>query len=458
MNLPLHLTSNQDNENNQIEKEERKRVRRERILQKLSFSNSSTNGLNVKNNEETEQNRSSLSSSLWKSDLQIANSKSHLYKKKSNGILRITELRVKTDHAEHQRRVSEEKKRHQRMLLVNAEKEEHSKNEIKKENWNHILDIKDPRALRVEIEKIQKLMDEAVDRKDKMIQLLRQGIKEKDDEYVKGLNKNALTMDELRKRINEESKRMDQAYRLELSAIEDAFSEDRDQILEKNKQEINELMKKENNIETSWIQRQDEWRILHQKEVEEAQAKGDDEYNKLKIKLEKDVHKLEYQLEDVQASHQLNADKLEHNLRVLVERDEDNKNMIKRQKKKYLKNKQDLSRMKEQLTDEEKKNKKKLDIIGFEYGRIDKQYEMLQKQFIHFETADRKKYEAVKAMHIEEITDLEKQIKDLGKRIEFQVLGNETNTIIDKDLRAKHEEITHDEDSNKVDPEHIDSK
>ena len=330
-------------------------------------------------------------SSGLKSDIQLINSMSHLDKKKSNGILRVTELRVKSNDEEYQRRLKEEENRHERMVAVENEAKQSSRFRMKENDWKSMLESKTLEGLKEGMEKLKRRMQDAVDIKAKMIQQLRHEIKRKDEGFVNALNENTSAIEELRQRITQESKRMALAYRLEMNAIDEAFLEDRMQLLTEHKKEINGLMLKKKAVELKWIQKQNHRRSQFENEADQEQAKGDDQYNKLKIKLEKDVHQLEYKLEDVRASHQLNEDKLEHNLRTLVEKDNDNRNLIKKQKKKFLKIKQDLCRVKESLAENETKNKRKLDIIEFEYRRIERQYEMLQNQFVHFEVADKKK-------------------------------------------------------------------
>jgi len=59
-----------------------------------------------------------------------------------------------------------------------------------------------------------------------------------------------------------------------------------------------------------------------------------EEFNSLKVKLETNIQTLEQHLETMRATYQLNAEKLDYNYRVLLERDSENSATINQQKRK----------------------------------------------------------------------------------------------------------------------------
>ena len=71
-----------------------------------------------------------------------------------------------------------------------------------------------------------------------------------------------------------------------------------------------------------------------QQELEELRVQDAEDYNILKVKLEKDIQNLEQHLEAMRATYQLNTEKLEYNYRVLVEREQENQSTISAQKRK----------------------------------------------------------------------------------------------------------------------------
>lgn len=69
--------------------------------------------------------------------------------------------------------------------------------------------------------------------------------------------------------------------------------------------------------------------MLNEIRVDDVEA-----YNALKLKLETDIQTLEQHIESMRATFQLNAEKLEYNYRVLLERDLENNATIHQQKRK----------------------------------------------------------------------------------------------------------------------------
>ena len=85
------------------DKDERQRIRRERVEQRSAAANQSSvvnkNASNLNTDKKSEGQQ------------QIAQSLSHLDKKKSSGISSVTSIRVNADFRENQRRIAEEKLR-----------------------------------------------------------------------------------------------------------------------------------------------------------------------------------------------------------------------------------------------------------------------------------------------------------------------------------------------------------
>ena len=414
---------------NEKEKKERIQIRRERIRQKYDTIPSDSS---IYNHRNTNDAKNVIPPNL-RSNQQISRSLSQLDMKKSTGLQNITESRVKADLEENRRRFHEENNRHE--LLTSLTKIEQSYIQLKektKDQWNKALETNDPHNLKNEIENLKMNMNDELDCKMKLINRLRHEIKSKDEEYVKTLNKNTLVVQEICECVKKELKQIENSYRIEIDVIADALNIDHQFLLKDHQKEIDELMQKKKSLESLQIERKNKNAQRFQKEVNNIHEVGNDEYNELKMKLEKDINKLEYQLEDVRSFYRMNTDKLEYDLRGINERDEEHMNIIKRQKKKYLKTKQDVSRAKEQLSLEEKKNQRRLNNIQFECSRIEKQFDMLKNQFVHFETSDKQKFEAVKTMHEEEILSLEKQVKNSSRLITQLMLGENSIELINE--------------------------
>merc|ERR550519_2839838 len=76
-------------------------------------------------------------------------------------------------------------------------------------------------------------------------------------------------------------------------------------------------------------------------QLQQLRVQDAEEYNMVKIKLEKDVQTLEQNLQQMKATYQLNQEKLEYNFQVLKKRDEEN-TISKSQQKRKITRLQDL--------------------------------------------------------------------------------------------------------------------
>lgn len=160
-----------------------------------------------------------------------------------------------------------------------------------------------------------------------------------------------------------------------------------------------------------------------QRQLEAQRVQDAEDFNILKIKLETEIQTLEQQLEEMQATYQLNQEKLDYNFRVLVERDSENTNTIKQQKKKLTRMADVLSSLKAKYAREERRYKQENQDLTEEYKRITQQFKDLQNKFEHFEVADTKRYRDVWQMNEEIVTDLMRKVLQADKIIHEQQLG-----------------------------------
>ena len=94
---------------------------------------------------------------------------------------------------------------------------------------------------------------------------------------------------------------------------------------------------------------------------------------------------LEQQLEEMRALYQLNAEKLEYNLRVLSERVKENEKAIQHHKRKLARLQDVLSGLITKYADTDKKFQHENNILTEQYRRITEQYKDLQLKFQYFE-------------------------------------------------------------------------
>src|SRR5690348_16709291 len=97
----------------------------------------------------------------------------------------------------------------------------------------------------------------------------------------------------------------------------------------------------------------------------------------------------------MKAIYQLNTEKLDHNLRLLGEREMEHSQVIQQQKKKINRLQDMLSTLKAKYSKSDKKYRQRNLELTEEYKRITEQYKDLQSKFKHFQELDQKKYKEI---------------------------------------------------------------
>ncbi|KAJ1446860.1 sperm tail-domain-containing protein [Pelagophyceae sp. CCMP2097] len=397
-------------------KEERKRVRQLRVEARNASGDNEAS--NKRGKEAAEE------SSRSKGQQQIANSLTHLDKKKGGGIENITQIRVAADWREARRRVAEEQQRQDRLQRLQEEAvRSGQQNAAVEMRWAELLDQNMPQELHDDIEAQKSACSEIVASKDALIREFQLQLKLKDEEYVKALKQQADDVEELLRRMRLEFKELHEEYEVELEAIEDAFLTERDDVLQANKAAVDSLFEQRREMELQYMDRKRAREEAYQTEIEDLLVKDAEEYNKLKIKLETDIQALEQQLEEMRATYQLNTEKLEYNYRVLTERDNENSNTLAQLKRKQNKLKEVLSGIVAKYQETDSRDRKKNDELTEEYRRITKQYRDLQAKFRHFELSDQQRFDKIWRMHEDEAGDLVAKVLQADEIIQRQQLG-----------------------------------
>lgn len=143
-----------------------------------------------------------------------------------------------------------------------------------------------PPQLHREILSQKKSCSDIINSKDELIKEFQQQLKSKDEEYVKALKQQADDVEEMLQRMRTEFKDLQEEYETELESIERAFLEERDELLENNKNEIDGLFEKRRAMELTYMTMKQEREEQYQREIDDLLVKDAEEYNKLKIKLE----------------------------------------------------------------------------------------------------------------------------------------------------------------------------
>lgn len=123
---------------------------------------------------------------------------------------------------------------------------------------------------------------------------------------------------------------------IELQNIEKQFDEQRKNMLEMYKQEIDNLFLKHESLERQYVEDARKTEEANMKEIEKLRIDGAKSFAELKISMETEIQNLQKCFQDMRALYQLNTEKLEYNLKVLKEKHEENNDFHEDLKRKDL--------------------------------------------------------------------------------------------------------------------------
>ncbi|ETW03088.1 hypothetical protein H310_05515 [Aphanomyces invadans] len=381
---------------------------------------------NANKDDENKKKKSSSSDTkkMSRGAQQIADSLNQLDKRKITGIQEVTDIRVRADDTENNRRINEEDRKQKRIEKLQQEAiTSGSRNAEVEMRWADLYDYNMPQELFKQLQLQSEACGAILASKDALIKDFQTQLKAKDEEYVVALKVQADDVETLVDRMSQQYREMQEEYELELEQIEDAFLKERDELISTNKSEIDSLFEKRREMEMTFMEAKQARDELSQKEIEDLRVKDAEDYNKLKIKLETDIQTLEQQLEEMRATYQLNTEKLEYNYRVLTERDMENSATLNQQKRKLSRLKDALSGLIQKYTQTDAQQRHQNTELTEDYRRITKQYKDLQKKFQHFEDHDGLKYSQVWEMHRADAMDQIEKVLQADKIIHEQQLG-----------------------------------
>ena len=327
---------------------------------------------------------------IGKGPRQMIASRQRIQKVRERYREKVTRVRVEEDDRETRRRVDEEQRRQDLRAKVLAEAESSARrNTTVAMGWTDVLNERTPQGLQSEINRQRAACQAIIGSKDVIIDEIKAELKFKDDEYVKSLKRQAEVIDEMIRHMAVQTAEVQQAVRDELEEVEavrrrrrraphpcvrvcrarahtradrpapppraQAFLHERAEVLRAHQEELNAILDRRSKQEQSFMEAQLERADSFQQELEELRVQDAEDYNILKVKLEKDIQNLEQHLEAMRATYQLNTEKLEYNYRVLVEREQENQSTISAQKRKVAQQRDILSTLKSKYTESERR-------------------------------------------------------------------------------------------------------
>jgi dynein regulatory complex protein 1 len=395
------------------DKDERKRLRKKRIDKRHSTE--------TKNNDEVAETNGD---SHKTGGQQVGDSLFHLDRRKHTGLQDVTEIRIISDDNELKRRGKDEDLRRERLSKLQKEAIHSAKaNAAIEMRWAELLERDIPQELHKEIQIQMVTCRSSIKSKDDIIKEFQRQLRGKDEEYVRTLRKQSEDVGELLARIRKEFVEMQGEYGRETEAIEDAYTEERQSIIGEYGSEIDSMFDHRRGKEVFYKEAKQKREDQYQREIEDLITKGADQYNKLKIDLEKNIQTLKEQLEEIRATYQLNTEKLDYNYRVLTELDVEKNAELARYKRRLAKLKDQMNQLVTRYSDMEGADTKTNNDLTDDYRSLTQKYKELQAKFRHFEVADSNKYDDVWAMHEEEVKSLVDQLLKADKIIAEQQLG-----------------------------------
>ena len=291
--------------------------------------------------------------------------------------------------------------------------------------WNELKEQELPAELAKELEEQKEACNAIITAKDNLINALESELKTKDEEYMNALQQQkediALLLEKMKLQFNE----LREMYGEELENIENAFLKEREELLQNNKKEVDNLFEARRNMETKYTETRVEREEKYSTEIYDMQAADAENYQKLKVKLETDVAILEQQLEHMKYVYLLNTEKLEYNYRVLTERDNESKATLTAQKTRLARLRQALSKVQAEYEASDAKFKSRNTALTTEYQRTTRQYRDLQAKYRHFEAADHARYKSLITVHADEMKVMAARLLTADRVITEQLLGRE---------------------------------
>lgn len=416
----MSSNGDEDNDGPSVESEnpeERIAARRTRITRRIEAVKRAERGEDRDDSKEAKEE-------LSKSRKQIEASRLRLTKLIEDGVELVTNIRVGCDAREAARRGEEEiKKQDRNGKLKHEGKTMAEKFENITKKWESALQKEIPQSLRAELKQQKDSCDQLVSDKNKIINDYQKVLKEKDDQHVKALKKQAEDIELMTARMDEQIGSLTKAYKEELREIENAFTAERNELLELQRKKWEDKMEGRRQKEIDHMKSREKHVEDYENSIHDIRVKDSEEYNDIKISMETNVQTLEQQLQQMKATYQLNQEKLEYNYQVLRKREDENNITRSQQKRKITRLSDVLSGLKIKLAKQEKQYRDENTQLSDDYKRITEQFRDLQRKSRHFMQADAKKFHDVWCMNEEECKELANAVLEADRIVFEHQLG-----------------------------------
>ncbi|XP_056437617.1 dynein regulatory complex protein 1 [Gadus chalcogrammus] len=338
----------------------------------------------------------------------------------SEGTQLITNIQVAADAKESQRRT--ELREGRRLQVEKLESEARSSMEKFEEitrGWSQAKAKVIPQELHQALGRQLQLCAQVLEDKSKLINDLQQELKARDERYVKELKRQAEEVDLMIERMEEQVKTLTRTNREELDHIEKAYEEERKVLLTGNRQEWEQHVKQRSTTELENMMERRRKVEEYEAMLEQLRLAEIDDYNVIREKLETDVQTTQLWKQQQKATAQLNQEKQEFNIHVLMHREKDSMIIQSKLKRKINRLQDVLNSLKANRVQAAKVGHGQCD----DYTRTVQQYTLMQKKIKHFEAVDSERFAEVWKMKEEEVRELAERVLDIDRLLHEQQLG-----------------------------------
>eukprot|EP00117_Sycon_ciliatum_P013649 scpid78251/ scgid14229/ Coiled-coil domain-containing protein 164 len=399
---------------------ERIEARRRRIAARLEEAKKVVQGRRELNEDDLralrEKNRKSVQQKIA--------SRLRLYKLKKDGMDMSENVRVAFTARELQRRGDETDNLKARNEKIDSEQIASFERifEVTKK-W----DVAKTKVLAQELQDLlvqqKQQCDAIMEEKEKLIGDFQQELRLKDDRYVKDLKKQGDDVDMILERMEQQVHTWTDSYLEELAQIEVAFESERGALVQEQREEWEEALKKRRAMELENLKVQQKRIQDNQQMLHDIRNHDGEEMAQLRNRLENEIQVLQQQMEATKASYQLNTEKLEYNYHVLKKRDEENTAMRNAQKRQLSSLNDQYMNLRKKLEKAKQQSATATQQLSDDYRRITEQFRDLEAKAKHFSEVDKSRYSGIWKMN-EEIArgKVERQLA-IDRVLQEQQLG-----------------------------------
>lgn len=262
-----------------------------------------------------------------------------------------------------------------------------------------------------------------LDEKETMIGELQEQLMAKDNQYVKYLKRQTSDIDLILERMEAQAKMLLKGHQDELIEIEKAYERERRELVESQKIEWEKIVKDRLEKEKMFLEDRDKRIDEQEADIQHLRVQNAESFSHIKIKLETDIQSLQQQIQQMKATFQLNAEKLEYNFQVLKKRDEENTVTISQQKRRITRLQDTLNNLQAKLNKQEKACKSEMQLLVDDFRKNTEQYRELQKKVKHFQTIDTKRFHDIWKMNEGRARELAGEVLGADEIIHEQQLG-----------------------------------